>query len=141
MFDEVWQFILSNLALSIAWLCALLAIIGFESWLKIFGPQKISATELSHLVNKDAGVVFDLRAEKDFSKGHIVNSLNVPVSKLNTVVKEPKYQGKEIILVCVSGQSSLNSAVKLQKLGLKNIKVLKGGMMSWNADSMPVVKS
>tara|TARA_R110000868_G_scaffold341425_1_gene602262 strand:- start:1392 stop:1817 length:426 start_codon:yes stop_codon:yes gene_type:complete len=141
MIDAIWQFILNNLALSVAWICAILSVCGFELYLKIYGPKKLTTSELSSLVNKKNGLVIDIREQSAFSTGHIPNAENILPSKLDTVVKQPNYRNKKLIIVCNSGQTAYSKALKLQKLGIKNITVLKGGMISWNSDNMPVVKN
>jgi len=141
MIDAFWQFILNNLMLSALWVAAVLAIIIFELYLKIYGPKKVSIAELSQLVNNAEGLVIDLRDQSAFDDGHIPNAENIPASKLKNIVQQDNYKKRPLILVCNSGQSAFGIALKIQKMGIKNINVLKGGMISWNSDNMPLVKN
>lgn len=141
MIDTFWQFILNNMMLSALWVAAILAIIAFELYLKVFGPKKVSITELSQIVNNNEGLVIDLRDKSAFDDGHIPNAENIPANKLNEIVKQDNYSKRPLILVCNSGQSAFSKALKIQKSGIKNINVLKGGMISWNSDNMPLVKN
>ena len=52
------------------------------------GGRSLSTGELTGLVNKDAGVVIDIRPAKDFAAGHIVGALNIPHDKLTARVGE-----------------------------------------------------
>jgi hypothetical protein len=46
------------------------------------GGGRSLSTGLTALVNKDAGVVVDIRPSKDFAAGHIVGAVNIPQDKL-----------------------------------------------------------
>jgi len=140
MIDAFWQFILNNLMLSALWVAAVIAVILFELYLKIFGPKKVSVAELSQLVNHSDGLVIDMRDQSAFDDGHIPSAEHIPASKLSSIVKQDSYKKRPLIFVCNSGQSAFSNALKIQKMGLKNINILKGGMISWNSDNMPLVK-
>ena len=98
------------------------------------GGRSISTGELTGLVNRDEGVVIDIRPAKDFAAGHIVGALNIPQDKLMD-----KHKGKTIILVDAQGQHSGGHARELLKAG-HNAAKLSGGISSWRADNLPVVK-
>lgn len=52
------------------------------------GGKSLSTGELTALVNKDAGVVVDIRPAKDFAAGHIVGAVNIPQDKLAARIGE-----------------------------------------------------
>ena len=92
------------------------------------------------LVNRDEGVVIDIRPAKDFAAGHIVGALNIPQDKLIARMAElDKFKGKTIILVDAAGQHAGGHARELLKAGYNAAK-LSGGISSWRADNLPVVK-
>ena len=104
------------------------------------GGRSISTGELTGLVNRDEGVVIDIRPAKDFAAGHIVGALNIPQDKLMARIAElDKHKGKTIILVDAQGQHSGSHARELLKAGYNAAK-LSGGIASWRADNLPVVK-
>ncbi|MBW3506014.1 MULTISPECIES: rhodanese-like domain-containing protein [unclassified Pseudomonas] len=104
------------------------------------GGRSISTGELTGLVNRDEGVVIDIRPVKDFAAGHIVGALNIPQDKLMARIAElDKHKGKTIILVDAAGQHSGSHARELLKAGYNAAK-LSGGISSWRADNLPVVK-
>ncbi|MGE8100371.1 rhodanese-like domain-containing protein [Pseudomonas fluorescens] len=104
------------------------------------GGRSLSTAELTALVNKDQGVVVDIRPSKDFAAGHIVGALNIPQDKLTARVGElEKHKAKTIILVDALGQHSGTHARELLKSGFIAAK-LSGGISSWKADNLPLVK-
>lgn len=104
------------------------------------GGRSLSTGELTGLVNKDAGVVVDIRAAKDFATGHIVGALNIPHDKLTARIGElEKHKAKTIILVDAMGQTAGTHARELMKSGFTAAK-LAGGISSWKGDNLPLVK-
>eukprot|EP01030_Chromulinospumella_sphaerica_P004644 gene4644-4546_t len=104
------------------------------------GGRSLSTGELTGLVNKDAGVVIDIRPAKDFAAGHIVGALNIPHDKLAARVAElEKHKAKTIILVDAMGQTAGTHARELVKAGFTAAK-LSGGVSSWKADNLPLNK-
>ena len=104
------------------------------------GGQSLSSRELTALVNSDQGVVLDVRNQKDFSAGHIVDAVNIPFDKLSSrMVELEKYKAKTIIVVDAMGQHAGMVARDLKKAGYTAAK-LGGGIASWRGDNLPVVK-
>jgi rhodanese-related sulfurtransferase len=104
------------------------------------GGKSLSCRELTALVNSDQGVVIDIRAKKDFSTGHIVDSLNIPQDKLASRMAElEKHKAKTLIVVDAMGQHAGATARELLKAGFTAAK-LSGGVSSWKADNLPLVK-
>ncbi|MEK1942805.1 MAG: rhodanese-like domain-containing protein, partial [Pseudomonas sp.] len=100
----------------------------------------LSTRELTALVNRDEGIILDVRNNKDFAAGHIVGALNIPYDKVASRVAElEKHKAKTIIVVDALGQQAGAVARDLKKLGFNAAK-LSGGMSSWRGESLPVVK-
>ena len=104
------------------------------------GAKSLSSRELTALVNSEQGVVVDIRNKKDYAAGHIVGALNIPQDKLATRLPElEKYKGKTLIVVDAIGQHAGTACAELVKAGHTAAK-LAGGVSSWRADNLPVVK-
>ncbi len=100
----------------------------------------LSAHEVTLLLNKDAAVVVDLRESGEYRAGHIVNSLNIPYSRIIADTSELVSQ-KEKILVLVDklGQHAGAAGRKLAKEGYQ-VRRLSGGISEWQAQNLPLVK-
>lgn len=117
---------------------ALLALLIFTEARK--GGQSLSSRELTALVNSDQGVLLDIRGQKDFSAGHIVGALNIPLEKLpGRMVELEKHKAKTVIVVDAMGQHSGSVCRDLKKTGFTAAK-LSGGVATWRGDNLPLVK-
>jgi len=104
------------------------------------GGKSLSSRELTALVNRDEAVVLDVRNQKDFSAGHIVDALNIPFDKLVSRIAElEKHKAKTIIVVDAMGQHAGTVCRDLKKAGFNALK-LSGGIGSWRGENLPLVK-
>lgn len=106
------------------------------------GGRSVSAQELVALVNKEDAVILDLREQKDFAAGHIVDSVNIPHASLESRMSElEKYKDKPIVLACKMGQHAGSAGTALRKNGFANVSRLTGGIAEWRNQNLPVVKA
>jgi len=103
------------------------------------GGQKISCQTLINLSNNDSAIVVDLRDSESYNAGHITASINIPVKDLLRRSNELSSTKKSIVLVCEMGSSSPNAGETLIKEGMKDIKILKGGINEWRLNNLPLV--
>ena len=103
------------------------------------GGQKISCQALINLSNKDLAIIVDLRDSESYNSGHITASINIPVKDLSRRSNELSSTEKSIVLVCEMGSSSPNAGETLIKEGIKDIKILKGGINEWRMSNLPLV--
>lgn len=135
------EFIGNHPILAAAFVGLLLAWIIWEVMQKFRGFTEISPGQLVRLINDDTVTLFDLGALADFSQGHITNAKHMAVSQVDPQSREmEKLKEQPIALYCKSGTASPAVATRLVKAGFTQIHVLKGGLQSWIADSLPLVK-
>ncbi|WP_176512991.1 rhodanese-like domain-containing protein [Pseudomonas faucium] len=104
------------------------------------GGQSLSNGQLTALVNADKALVIDIRPSKDYSAGHIVGAVNIPQDKMaNRMAELEKHKEKTLIVVDAMGQQSGMVCRDLLKAGYTAAK-LSGGVSSWKADNLPLVK-
>jgi Rhodanese-related sulfurtransferase len=104
------------------------------------GGQSLSNGQLTALVNADKALVIDIRPSKEYSAGHIVGALNIPQDKIaNRMTEFEKHKEKTLIVVDAMGQQSGAVCGELIKAGYTAAK-LSGGVSSWKADNLPLVK-
>ncbi|MDF1693315.1 MAG: rhodanese-like domain-containing protein [Zhongshania sp.] len=102
--------------------------------------KSLSPQQMVNLVNQQGAVVIDLRDKAEFSKGHILGSVNLPFSKLEKEVADHVEKDKPVILVCKLGQHASAAGKKLGSLGYSQVYRLKGGVSEWQIMQMPLIK-
>ena len=139
MIDQLLEFVMNHPLLVGAFLMVLMAWIAYE--VRNSAASGVTSTQATQLVNREDAVVVDTREAGDFKAGHIAGARNIPQSRIDERLGElEKVKDKPIIVVCKSGQSSGATVAKLAKAGFDRVFKLKGGMMQWQADGLPVVK-
>ena len=104
------------------------------------GGPTLTTQQLILQVNQQQAVVIDLRDDKAFKEGHIVDALNIPHAKLAGRLAELKsYRDKPLILVCNMGQHAGAAGKVLRADGFEQVSRLAGGMMEWNNSQLPLV--
>lgn len=102
--------------------------------------RNLTSREMTNLINSGEAVVLDIRPQKEFSAGHVVDALHIPADKLKERMGElDKYRDKTIVVVCATGMSAGASCTELKKAGFKPAR-LSGGIAGWRADGFPTVK-
>ena len=140
--QEYIDFIGRNTMLSAAWLGLFVAIL-YTSIRSLLSPIKvISNREATLLINRENGVVLDVRTIDEFAKGHIVDAVNIPVSQItaNNLSQIEKHKDVPTIVVCESGMRAPAAASVLSKAGFTRVFVLRGGLASWRGENLPVTK-
>ena len=74
--------------------------------------------------------VIDVREPREFQQGHIPEAISIPLSKLFLDIAQIS-KDQPTIFVCRSGRRSTRAAYTLEHQGFNNLRVLKGGMVSW----------
>ena len=115
-------------------------VLFYELRLRAGGTTHVSAADAVRLINKGA-LVIDVRKPADYEAGHIVNARNVELDKIQrgdeTIVKK---KDKVLLAVCDNGGLSGKAAGLLRKAGYPNTFSLRGGIVGWRADNLPLVK-
>lgn len=135
------QFITENWYLFLALVAVLALLVYQEKSAKINGIQFLSPQEIVSKMNQSGAVVVDIRDNKDFKAGHIIDSIHIQQSEFDGKLKRlQKYKQKPVIVVCADGRISPRSAVKLNKTGFSTVFGLKGGIMAWQDAGYPLTK-
>jgi len=103
--------------------------------------QMIPAREAYDMAQRDPNVKFlDVRSAFEFIETHIKDSINIPIDMLGAKVDELSKAGNQYIVFCRTGNRSPMAADMLIQAGLHNVKVMEGGMTSWQKERFPVIK-
>lgn len=107
----------------------------------VMGGSRLTPQQTTTMINRENAVLLDLREVNAFKAGHIINSMNIPVSMIEQKInKIERYKDNPLILVCVNGQQSLKMMAKLKKSGFNKVFILAGGVGAWKQANLPVVK-
>ncbi|MDO6425599.1 rhodanese-like domain-containing protein [Thalassotalea sp. 1_MG-2023] len=140
--EQFIAFLGNHPMLTAAWVGIFLAIVVISVRIKLSPIKQLSPQELTFLVNREEGVVVDIRSEKEFKTARILDAKHLPSEKANKddFATLEKSKDKPIILVCAAGVSASNVANKMLKAGFSRVSVLKGGMNAWSGAGLPVAK-
>ena len=122
-------------------ICVALYCIGALVWPYIRKGAKITNSQATKIINKGKTAIIDIRDQKQYQAGHILNAVHVPLTSLQErIQKLEKFKGQPIIIVDESGKESDKAASILKKEGFSQIHILKGGMTGWVGEGLPVTK-
>lgn len=83
--------------------------------------------------------LLDVRTPAEFESVHIRGAYNVPLGTLAEYGEElRRHVDEPLVLVCRSGQRARQAERELGEAGLEALHVLDGGMVAWEASSLPV---
>lgn len=77
-------------------------------------------------------LVIDVREPREFNQGHIPQAQLMPLPKFFADTPELPTD-REIVLVCRTGRRSTRAAQTLRNKGYKDVRVLQGGVLAWEA--------
>lgn len=122
-------------------ICVALYCIGALVWPYIRKGARITNSQATKIINKGKTAIIDIRDQKQYQAGHILNAVHVPLASLQErIQKLEKFKGQPIIIVDESGKESGKAASILKKEGFSQINILKGGMTGWVGEGLPVTK-
>lgn len=105
------------------------------------GVKLLLPDEVTRLINREDAQVVDIRPQKDFENGHIIDAIHINVDDLpGQVEKLKKYKEKGVIFCCSSGAISVKEVRKLMNEGFEKVYCLKGGMLAWQQANLPLTK-
>ncbi len=136
--DRLFEFVANHWWLVGIWGAFLLALLWDNNRRS---GLSVSTSQATMMANNEDAVFVDIRDAKDFSAGHIANAVNIPFAPLTSRMSElDKYKDKPLILVCKSGQTVNMAGKTLREKGFNAVR-MSGGMMEWNNQNLPVVRS
>jgi rhodanese-related sulfurtransferase len=136
---QLFEFVNNHWELALAFL-ATLAALAFTELRR--GGKSVTTHEATRLINKEEAIVLDIRSPKEYSAGHIMNAINIPLGDIEKRQDElEKHKGKPVIVVCKLGQVSSSATRKLSTTGFANVVRLSGGITEWSNQNLPLMKN
>ncbi len=137
--QQLLEFFGNHLWLFIALGVVVALIVANEVHGNITGGKRLSALEAVRLINDREPVILDVRPAGDFKRSHLLNAINVPLTKLEERINEfGKDKARPLLIYCALGGSSVEAATRLKKLGFAEAYPLRGGINGWLSSNLPV---
>jgi rhodanese-related sulfurtransferase len=103
------------------------------------GGAGVSVTEATMLLNREEGLMLDVREPNEWASGHIANARHIALGQLGSRLSElEKFKQKPVIVCCASGNRSSSACGALRKAGFERVYNLAGGIGAWTAAGLPV---
>ncbi len=105
------------------------------------GVKSIGINEALRMQNDETVVFIDVREEKEFKTGHIIDAHNIPSAMMEKRAQELKVEKETpIVVYCDTGGLRANSGAKaMRKLGYTKVLNLEGGLAGWSKANLPLV--
>jgi len=139
--EEFTNFLIDEWPLTLAFL--FIAILLGRSFLEpmITGVKNIKAQDAVRLMNNEGTLVLDVRLEKEYKEGHIIDSVHIPLGALESRIRElDSYKGNTVVIYCHTGMRSKQAGNILKKHGFEEMYSIDGGIGAWSAANLPVNK-
>ena len=102
--------------------------------------RELSSQEAATLIQDISPLIVDVRTPGEYARGHLENSVLIPLQQFQNRVGElEKYKNQPILLYCASGNRSTVASKILLNMKYKNVINLRYGIKGWKKDSLPVV--
>ncbi|SFS75091.1 rhodanese-like domain-containing protein [Lutibacter maritimus] len=103
---------------------------------KAISPERYISTDIlaDKLVNQDPSfILIDVREESEYTKYSLPNAINIPLKKLLDEESIPYLNQAQYNVILFSNDNFYadQAWVLCNRLGYKNLKVLKGGINNW----------
>lgn len=136
--NQLIEFSSNHPALVLALFAILAMLIGGELRQRLSGISEVGPAEATRMLNHDNAVMIDMRSDKEYSEGHVVNAIHVPSAEQLAALD--KYRDKPVIVYCNSGSRSNGFCSKLRKQGFPSVYNLRGGILGWQKAELPLAK-
>lgn len=140
--EQIIQFISNHPILCLAWIGLFIAVIYLTIKMWLSKVKEATTNQAVDLINRENGIVVDIRNHDQFKKGHIAGAYNIlPVDiRTGNIHTINKFKSSPVIVTCENGLESVKIANELTKSGFEHIYVLKDGLAGWRGQNLPLVK-
>ena len=134
--QQLIDFAANNIILVAAFFIILFLLL--RTYISPSGAKNVTASEAVRLMNNESALVLDVRTLEEYQKSHIVNSVSIPLGLLSSRISEIQNRKSDpVIIVCQSGNRSMQAARTLKNNAFEKLYNLSGGMLSWGQANLP----
>jgi rhodanese-related sulfurtransferase len=103
--------------------------------------REVSSAEAADLINNEQPIILDVRTPGEYQRGHLHNSVLIPLQELQGRTAELGVdKDREILIYCASGNRSTVASKILVDKGFQHIVNLRGGIYDWSKNNYPVTR-
>jgi rhodanese-related sulfurtransferase len=103
--------------------------------------REVTSNEAAKLIQAEQPLILDVRTPNEYNRGHLPNSVLIPVQELQNRHKELGiHKDREILIYCATGNRSTVASKILIDNGFKHIVNMRGGIYDWSKNKYPVVR-
>jgi len=103
--------------------------------------REVASKEAAELIRNITPLVLDVRTPGEYSRGHLKDSVLIPVQQLQARWQEiAGYKNKDVLIYCATGNRSTVAAKILIDYGFKRIFNLRQGISGWEREKLPVIQ-
>ena len=110
-------------------------ILSFEMGLLMSKFKPVTYSELTNLINKDKVTLVDFSDKKEYTNGHIIDSINI---NLTSIDKKEFNKEQPIVTYSNNENDAIKAAKEYVNLGYQTVYYLQGGIQSWTENNMPL---
>lgn len=101
----------------------------------------VLAKEAGDIIANIKPLILDVRTPREYQRGHLQNSILIPVQELQHRLKEIEtYKDQDVLIYCATGNRSTVASKILIDNGFKRILNLRYGIVDWARKGYPVVQ-
>jgi hydroxyacylglutathione hydrolase len=88
--------------------------------------------------NPDEYLFIDVRDASVYNAAHAKGAINIPIAYLTTQHYLLPKTGKQIALICTTGQLATIAYGYLEDWGFRNLLHVTGGLQNWSLEKLPI---
>jgi glyoxylase-like metal-dependent hydrolase (beta-lactamase superfamily II)/rhodanese-related sulfurtransferase len=103
--------------------------------------EMISPLEADAILKQDPmAKILDVRSTFEFSQIRVEPSMNVPIDTFSGRIDELSRTRQNYLVLCHTGNRAAMAADMMMQSGINRVKVIKGGLVNWQKEKLPVIK-
>ena len=139
--QEYIDFASNHLGLSGLFVFILIVIVVNELHRRATRGKSLQPMHATQLMNQDNCSVVDVRSTAEYKQGHIVGAINLMLSEVaEKAGRINQDKAAPVLVYCKNGTQAPSVVKQLQQAGFEQVYLLAGGLISWQAESMPLEK-
>ena len=96
---------------------------------------------IESLSNLENGLFIDVRSPLEYREVHASGAENIPLDSLDAEALIKAADGKDIFIICKSGQRGAKACQLISQSGYENVINIEGGTDEWVKAGKPVIRS